>query len=71
MVNDHEIEVPASSSCHQVEILDDVWPEFVEMFFICAQTESTVVHIVTNCTKVHIFDDDSKCTNPLISNHFI
>ena len=67
VIDYHKLQLPASSSCHQLEIVDDIRPEFNEVFFICAETESVLVHITTDCAEVHIFDDDSKHANLTLS----
>lgn len=59
-VDDRQVQLPVSSFCHQLRIEDDTWPEFEEVFNICIQSQSTLIHIPTNCVEVHIIDNDSE-----------
>ena len=59
-VDDRQVQLPVSSYCHQLRILDDVVPEAEEVFNICIQSQSSLIHIATDCVEVHIIDNDSK-----------
>ena len=54
------MQLPGSSFCHDMQILDDVQPECEEIFHICIETHSPLIQISTECAEVHIIDNDGE-----------
>ena len=56
------LETIIHSICQNVHIMDDTVPETEEEFFVCLYSISPQIEVPTNCTVVHIIDNESKWT---------